>query len=789
MKTQTSRVGYLMKAFDTTWKPVESKEQFMQLLTLPEVSNTIALIRQPSTTKSQRQNLKKRLPAFFFMGMTPDGKEGPRKKDNLVDTHRVMLDFDTDEGDATQIYNLFLQKCPDWHHRLLLAHRTPSGHGLRLVLTQPAGMTIEQIQAHISQAMQTPLDTACKDRSRLSYACTPDDIIHLSDQLFAPADTTPLDATPLDTTPQAPADNTTTGYTTEEQAEMQASIVEALTELMGGAPAHGSRNQFIFSMACQLRHICNDNPDWIMQIIPTFGEDPAKVRSTVVSACNRAQVSTMPQLMRKAIAMAKGNHDADPANTFATMPQMPREMPEMISHITQNVPDFIVPSCSQAVFPALGALLTGVCYRYIDNTLLETSLMHVQVGKTATGKGYINQPVDSISQDIELDDAMGRAAEEQWRQECSQRGANAPKPARPSTSVRMVSSDMTNAIFVQRIIDNDRNGHKRMFGKYNEIELLDGIAKGSSAGRKEVGKIMRLAFDNDLYGQERYGAQAVSGKAPIRFNWVASSTIQNVKDYFARMISDGTLNRIAFSYIQPQERGNTPVAGIYEEEYAAQLRPYLDNLQMQLTPTHTFQEVIKKQFVGEDRIGRRVYQYRIADTTKPYIIRLPDGRIEVFCPEAYKLAMQLNQENTDIYDISADDIYDSFTYRANIIAYKKAMILYIANGCKWEPCFDEFIRWSERYDLWIKMQLFADDASRKLAGETFEGKAKGPENLLQQLPKTFTRNELIAARLSKGMTAKPRFQLYNWIRRGFIQQNEDGTYTIINNADTHQLLL
>lgn len=353
----------------------------------------------------------------------------------------------------------------------------------------------------------------------------------------------------------------------------------------------------------------------------------------------------------------------------------------------------------------------------------------------------------------------------------------------------MVSSDMTNAIFVQRIIDNDRNGHKRMFGKYNEIELLDGIAKGSSAGRKEVGKIMRLAFDNDLYGQERYGAQAVSGKAPIRFNWVASSTIQNVKDYFARMISDGTLNRIAFSYIQPQERGNTPVAGIYEEEYAAQLRPYLDNLQMQLTPTHTFQEVIKKQFVGEDRIGRRVYQYRIADTTKPYIIRLPDGRIEVFCPEAYKLAMQLNQENTDIYDISADDIYDSFTYRANIIAYKKAMILYIANGCKWEPCFDEFIRWSERYDLWIKMQLFADDASRKLAGETFEGKAKGPENLLQQLPKTFTRSELIAARLSKGMTAKPRFQLYNWIRRGFIQQNEDGTYTIINNADTHQLLL
>ena len=785
-------VGYVTHAFDKIWKPISCKEEFLEVLEQPVVRNTISMIRS-TASKADKQKLKQKLPAFFFMGRTADSLPGSRVKGNLVPTGLAMIDVDDIEN-PEEIYERFKE---NGEFRLLLSHRTPSGHGVRFVVAKPDAVSIEEVQVRVAQMLGVKLDTACKDISRLSYACLPEDIFFLDEDLFNDNDNdddndngavheneNTVETVHEDENGAAHDNENEKGSFPEEyEGVSYKKIVESLTDQMGGAPAHGSRNQFIFAMACLLRHICNDDPDWIMQVIPTFGESRDKVRSSVMSACNRNQTSTMPKLLANAIKSAHdGVHDEEKEDAWATPPQMPGNMPRLINLATINVPDYIVPTTSQCIFPALGALVSKVCFRYIDNVLHEPSLMHVQVGKTASGKGYINEPFKILAKDIEKADEEGRYAEEQWRLDCSQLGANKKKPARPDVAIRMISPNMTNAIFVQRLIDCARHGMKRMLGKYNEIELLDDLAKGASGGRKEVGKIFRLAFDGDDYGQERFGAQAVSGKAAIRLNWTASSTVQNVKNYFQNMISDGTLNRISFSYIEPQPRHEVPVTGIYEQDYEDALRPYVDNLQRELKPTHKFEDVIRKVSVGKDRLGRDAWQYRIVDPTKPYIIEHEDGRLEVFCPEAFKLAEELNQENINTVTLSGDDIYDSFTYRANVIAYKKAMILYLANGCVWDESFADFVRWSEQYDLWCKMQLFSERAKDVMGGESFEGKGKGPENMLCYLPKRFTRADVIALRRKRGMSPNPKFQIANWKRFGFIVSLSDGAFEIVSNG-------
>lgn len=783
-ENRTCNVGYVTHAFDKIWKPIASREEFLEVLEQPVVRNTISMIRS-TASKADKQKLKQKLPAFFFMGRTADSLPGSRVKGNLVPTGLAMIDVDDIEN-PEEIYERFKE---NGEFRLLLSHRTPSGHGVRFVVAKPDAVSIEEVQARVAQMLDVKLDTACKDISRLSYACLPEDVFFLDEEMFFINDNDDdndngtayknEDRTAYDDEDENKNENEDGSFPEEYEGVSYKKIVESLTDQMGGAPAHGSRNQFIFAMACLLRHICNDDPDWIIQVIPTFGESRDKVRSSVMSACNRNQTSTMPRTLQKAINLAKMDRTKD--DEEATPPEMPLDLPPLIFNITQNVPDYIVPTLSQMCFPALGALVSKTCFRYIDNVLHEPSLMQVQIGKTAAGKGYVDEPLRIITQDIENEDSVGRAEEEEWRKQCSQLGANKKKPARPEVVIRMISSNMTNAIFVQRILDTHRAEQKYMFSQFNEIEMLDDFAKGSSAGgRKEVSKIIRYAYDNSCYGQERFGAQAVSGKAPIRWNWVASTTVQNGKKYFSGdMLSNGTMNRVGFSYIEPQPRGEVPMTGIYEDEYEASLRPYLDNLQRQLEPTHQYDDVIKKVCVGRDKLGREIWQYRIADTTKPFIIEHKDGRKEVFCPEAYKLAVDLNKENVDTVILSGDETYDSFTLRANVIAYKKAMLLYLANGCVWDQRFEDFIRWSEQYDLWCKMQMFGEAAKENLSNETLVSNKRGPSNMLTELPKHFTREDLIALRRKKGMSGNPKSQLGTWKHCGYIISCGDGSFKVV----------
>lgn len=448
-------------------------------------------------------------------------------------------------------------------------------------------------------------------------------------------------------------------------------------------------------------------------------------------------------------------------------PKIPDQLPTLIETITKNAPDHLKASLSQMCFPGLAAHMERVCFRYIDNQLHEPSLMQVQVGATASGKGYVNQPLRAIMADVEKEDKVYRELEDTWREACLMSGDKLP---RPDVCIRLISSNVTNAIFVQRLMDAQRHGGKCLYSQFNEIELLNDISRGAIGGKKEMSKILRLAYDNDEYGQERLTAQAVCGHAPIRWNWAASSTIQNTRRFFKPMLTDGTMNRIGFSFVPMLNRCMIPASGIYDQSFADEIAPAIENLRKSPRVTHEYDEVIGKKQVGVNQKGEAIMQKGILDLEKAYCVELEDGRREVYCPEAYKLAVALNQENADTWMKSDDAAFNSFSLRANVIAYKKAMVLYVANGCQWDESFEAFIRWSEQYDLWCKMQLFAKDAEPMLGDETLDTGHVKMHNMLSDLEDEFTMADLKNVRMMRGKTPDCTSQLQNWVNRGYVER-------------------
>lgn len=344
------------------------------------------------------------------------------------------------------------------------------------------------------------------------------------------------------------------------------------------------------------------------------------------------------------------------------------------------------------------------------------------------------------------------------------------KLPRPDVCIRLISSNVTNAIFVQRLMDAQRHGGKCLYSQFNEIELLNDISRGAIGGKKEMSKILRLAYDNDEYGQERLTAQAVSGHAPIRWNWAASSTIQNTRRFFKPMLTDGTMNRIGFSFVPMLNRCMIPASGIYDQSFADEIAPAIENLRKSPRVTHEYDEVIGKKQVSVNQKGEAIMQKGILDMEKAYCVELEDGRREVYCPEAYKLAVDLNQENADAWMKTDDAAFNSFSLRANVIAYKKAMVLYVANGCQWDESFEAFIRWSEQYDLWCKMQLFAKDAEPMLGDETLDTGHVKMHNMLSDLEDEFTMADLKNVRMMRGKTPDCTSQLQNWVNRGYVER-------------------
>ena len=500
-------------------------------------------------------------------------------------------------------------------------------------------------------------------------------------------------------------------------------IIETLEEQMGGRPDIGSRNNFIFSMACHLRYICDDNPEWIAQVLPTYGEEKEKFVATVKSACNRIQTKQMPRIIKRTLSICKQRTDVEAPEDTQTPPPMPEVLPPLIRLLVSRTPDIYRPAVAHAVFPALGAHLWKTTFRYIDNTLHEATHANVLMAPTGAGKSCICQPIDFVMADIRERDKVNMERERKWKQDMQTKGANKDKKKRPEGIViQEIDSDVTSAAFVQRMAEAEE---RFLYARMNEIELFNNLSpRGNSNGQFQL---MCLAFDyNNLYGQTRVGTGSVSERVCVRFNYNISTTVRKGQSYFRNVLTDGPISRINFCTIPERAIGaEMPVYGTYGEDFAEELRPYIE--------------------------------------------RLNSVRGLVECEEASELARQLVKECAEFARLSQSRVYENLSFRANVIAFLKAMVLYVAHGEVWTPEMEDFVRWSLQYDMWCKMHFFGEAIEeQEYAGERC--KHKGPQNLLDLLPEVFTREEAGLMRQHQGIRqGSLKSMLSNWKKRGYIE--------------------
>ena len=427
---------------------------------------------------------------------------------------------------------------------------------------------------------------------------------------------------------------------------------------------------------------------------------------------------------------ADGNHTVQSSNLkvqsteddYPDPPEMPKKLPKLVELLISRTPEVYKPAVAHAIFPPLATHLWKTRFRYIDNVEHEARLMTLLLAGTGAGKSSVNRPIDFIMEDIRLRDAENLKREKAWKDEMLRKGANKDKRKRPENLIiQEIDADMTNPAFVMRTAEAQEHF---LYTSLNELDQFDAL-KGSGS---QQFRIMCLAADpGNKYGQTRVGTMSVTERVTIRFNWNASTTIQKGQRYFSKVLTDGPISRINFCTIPEREIGeDMPVYGTYDESYREALRPYIENLNK------------------------------------------VTGLIE--CKEAFQLALKLKDENAEFARLSQDRTFENLSFRANVIAYLKACVLYVANGCKWEPEIDEFIRWSEQYDLYCKMRFFGD----MIAKENFmaeKSSKRGPQNLLQILPDNFTAAQLLAIRLEHGLDAKGTdMMIRQWLHRNYIRR-------------------
>ncbi|WP_254918942.1 hypothetical protein [Segatella copri] len=415
--------------------------------------------------------------------------------------------------------------------------------------------------------------------------------------------------------------------------------------------------------------------------------------------------------------------------SYPPPPPMPGKLPKLVELLISKTPEIYQPAVAHAIFPPLATHLWNTRFRYIDNVEHEATLMTCLLAGTGAGKSCVQMPISMIMEDIRKRDQENLKREKEWKEEMMRKGANKDKRKRPDNLIiQEIDADMTNPAFVMRTAE--AKGHF-LYTSLNEIDQFDAL-KG--IGNQHF-RIMCLAFDpGNLYGQTRVGTQSVTERVTVRFNWNASTTIQKGQRYFSKVLTDGPLSRINFCTIPQREIGDKiPVYGTYDDQFRKELKPYIENLCM------------------------------------------ATGLID--CPEAYRLAEILSEENADFSQVTQNRIYENFTFRANVIAYLKACVLYVANGCRWEPEIEDFIRWSERYDLWCKMRFFEEDIQKaNNAGE--HSNKRGPSNLLQSLPDTFTEQQVVEARAALGLSEEGTAHLLStWVYRKYVKRGSENYHS------------
>ena len=452
-----------------------------------------------------------------------------------------------------------------------------------------------------------------------------------------------------------------------------------------------------------------------------------------VNALAEKQASQQVNGLQLTVNSPNANHTVQSSNLqvqsseedYPDPPAMPEKLPKLVELLISRTPEVYKPAVAHAIFPPLATHLWQTSFRYIDNVVHEATLSTCLLAGTGAGKSSVDKPIRYIMEDIRKRDAENLKREKEWKEEVTRKGANKDKRKRPDNLViQEIDADMTSPAFVMRTAEAQG---RFLYTSLNELDQFDAL-RGS--GNQQF-RIMCLAFDPfNLFGQQRVGVQSVTERVTIRFNWNASTTIQKGQRYFSKVLTDGPISRINFCTIPEREIGDEmPVYGDYDDAYREALKPYIENLN--------------------------------------------NARGLIDCPEAFQLALRLKDENAEFSRLSQDRVYENLSFRANVIAYLKACVLYVANGCKWEPEIDEFIRWSERYDLYCKMRFFGDAIKR--ANDTGEKSSKrGPSNMLMQLPDEFTYQQVIDLRVANGMSQKGTSKMLgNWKDRHYIRAKEN----------------
>ena len=616
--------------------------------------------------------------------------------------------------------------------------------GYHLVFRRRAELSQEENLRWASDLLGVAFDDNAKDITRVFFTTTADEgeLIYLDDEVFSVAalqccsdfQTTTLTTETTNIGDNLSPQNTELSYNGHTFAE----IIEKYWELFnnGKQPVEGDRNALTFELALTLRSICGYSMEKMLQVIPNYwakkndkGEitctvdDRAEWQQTIENALKEPRKG-MPLRLKQVLQGLKTESGVKACGgTMTTPPPMPKKLPPLIKLLTKNVPDLYKPAVSSAVFPALGAHLHGVTFRYWDNVIHEATFMNVLIGRQSIGKGSIKKPIEYIMADIKQRDQPNRQREAEWKQKNP--SAKQKKDPRPTDiCIQMLIDNLTDAVFNQRIVDVNNNGQRYIFTIVDEIDSLKNLTSKGTVD--EVGLLIRKAFDNSDAGQERVGADSVSGIAPLRWNFNASTTPPNGQKFFRKMVNDGTVSRLDISTIirNYDDDDNAPVLGIYDHLYAQELKPYIDRLES------------------------------------------ANGLVE--CPQAKKLSLEMKKENDDVAHLYDSEAYRVFSYRANVIAWLKGMVLFVAHGYKWSKEIADFMRWSEQYNLWCKMLYFGKQLEKELREEVEIQQQSGPQNLLELLPDEFTKEDYRQMRLSMGRTGDGDSTLRSWANRGHV---------------------
>ena len=701
-------------------RPVLTREEYLALRNTEEQKAVVKAVRSGDERKKSR---------LVQMNYSCLSNEDGTLKGSTVMSTTVGMDIDHVPAEEMQaVRERILSKKDELG--LLMLELSARGQGYHVVFRRQEGKTQEENLLWASQLIDVKYDEGAKDITRVFFTTTgsEEDLIYLDDEVF---ERKTLSNSPclggeqgLRTDGLKPLPLTGEDGRGLFKGIPYSDIINEYWRRTGGVPVDGERNVRLHKLAVNLRAICENEPGRLLEVMPRLGLPESEVRAVVESACKEKPKGFTSILTQIVNDLQESPLSTEGAEGESLPPEMPKKLPKLIQLLISRTPDVYKPAVAHAVFPALAAHLYKVKFRYIDNVLHEATLMNVLMAGTGAGKDCISQPINYIMADIRKRDEENLAREKQWKQEVSSKGANKDKRQRPEgLIIQEIDPDMTNPAFVMRMADAD--GHF-LYTKMNEIDQFDALRGSGKSGQQF--QIMCLSFDPDnRYGQTRVGTGSVTEKICIRFNWNAATTITKGQHYFRNVLTDGPISRINFCTIPEREIGaEMPVYGTYDAAFEEDLRPYIEKL---------------TKAVGE-----------------------------VDCPQAFKLAQKMVEENAEFSRLSQSRVYENLSFRATVIAWLKGCLLYVANDYKWDKTIEEFVRWSLQYDMWCKIQFFGEDIAN---AEKIEDKPnkRVPRNLLAMLPDEFTLQDAVNVRRRQGLDGKNSKHMIDvWKSRGYVSQ-------------------